>query len=169
MKDPVAVREVESAGGRILLHWQEIDPLRPIMLLCDIERTLRGVQTNRGFGAENLEQNRRGRPRSAPEIHQMSWNQAHLLNTLRKLLYSAARKILAVFAEYSQRFAELAVVGIRVKIEIRNGFHRRPMPSTLTKKLDSTIWIPNVSATKPGMTIRSVLSGSSAPKWWLRQ
>src|SRR6266852_4380368 len=47
--------------------------------------------------------------------------------------------------------------------------HRRAIPRTLRKKLESTTWNPSVKNTTPGITMRSVFSGSSGPKWWLRQ
>ncbi len=62
------------------------------------------------------------------------------MQTLREPFHSATREIPTILAGQCQRFTKFAVVGIRVAIEIRNGFHRRPMPSTLTKKLERTIW-----------------------------
>jgi hypothetical protein len=78
-------------------------------------------------------------------------------------LYAAPGEILTVFTRCRKSLLERAIVCIRVAIEISRGLHRRRMPSTLKKKLDSTIWTPKVSDTNPGTTTRRVLSGSSGP------
>lgn len=130
MVDAVAVCKIAGAVGNVILRGRETQALRRVALLCHVERTLRGVNANGGFGAEDFEEHGRCGAGAASVVHHPARSKAYVAEARSEPIDAALREVLAVLSRSGQSFGERALVGVSEGVEVSGGFHRRPISRT---------------------------------------
>src|SRR5579864_7477950 len=147
-----------------------MDSLAGVALSRNLERLGGHIHADRGSCFQFMEKQRGRRTVPAAEVQDRAGLLLAFFQAALEPNHPALGKIFAAFPGWRDSTGQRLFVRGGVLIEkILRIIHRRDIPRTLRKKLERTTWNPSVKHTTPGITMRSVFSGSSGPNWRMRQ